>query len=319
MRTRLGLFLAIFFFIHSSAPAIDRIRIAVSNPNMPNLTVAVAQKRGFLKDEGIEAEIIRMNPNVSITALASGDIDYSQLFAAVVGAAIAGLPVKVVAGFLENWPLTLIARPEFKSVKELRGRTLGVSSYGATPEVAARLIFKHFGIDPEKEIKVLALGSDAARITALKQKVVDVIVISPPADSQMEKLGFNILARAHEFFNLPYLGLGANTKKIKERADEVKRVIRAAIKANRYIYENRNGAAEILVEWGKGERDFAYQSYDGIRNLFNLDGSVPEDGLRLVIEQAKKAAKITREISSSEVANFSLLREAQKSLGIKGR
>jgi len=239
--------------------------------------------------------------------------------AAVVGAAIAGLPVKVVAGFLENWPLTLIARPEFKSVKELRGRTLGVSSYGATPEVAARLIFKHFGIDPEKEIKVLALGSDAARITALKQKVVDVIVISPPADSQMEKLGFNILARAHEFFNLPYLGLGANTKKIKERADEVKRVIRAAIKANRYIYENRDGAAEVLVEWGKVERDFAYQSYDGIRNLFNLDGSVPEDGLRLVIEQAKKAAKITREISSSEVANFSLLREAQKSLGIKGR
>jgi NitT/TauT family transport system substrate-binding protein len=319
MRIGPGLFLAIFLFIHPSAQAIDRIRIAVSNPNMPNLTVAVAEKRGFLKDEGIEAEIIRMNPNVSITALASGDIDYSQLFAAVVGGAIAGLPVKVVAGLLENWPLTLIARPEFKSVKELRGKTLGVSSYGATPEVAARLIFKHFGIDPEKEIKVLALGSDTARITALKQKVVDVIVISPPADSQMEKLGFNILARAHEFFNLPYLGLGANTKKIKEKADQVKRVIRAAIKANRYIYENRDGAAEILVEWGKGERDFAYQSYDGIRNLFNLDGSVPEDGLRLVIEQAKKAAKITREISSSEVADFSLLREAQKSLGIKGR
>jgi NitT/TauT family transport system substrate-binding protein len=319
MGIKLGIFLAILFAIHSSAQAIERIRIAVSNPNMPNLTVAAAQKKGFFKNEGIEAEIIRMNPNVSITALASGDIDYSQLFAAVVGGAIAGLPVKVVAGFLENWPLTLIARPELKSVKELRGKTLGVSSYGATPEVAARLIFRHFGIDPEKEIKVLALGSDAARITALKAKVVDVIVISPPADSQMEKLGYNVLARAHEFFNLPYLGLGANTKTIKERADEVRRVIRATIKANRYIYDNRDGAAQLLVEWGKVERDFAYQSYDGMRNLFNLDGSVPEDGLRLVIEQAKKAAKITREVSSSEVADFTLLREAQREIGIKIR
>lgn len=319
MVIKLGIFLAILFAIHSSAQAIERIRIAVSNPNMPNLTVAAAQKKGFFKNEGIEAEIIRMNPNVSITALASGDIDYSQLFAAVVGGAIAGLPVKVVAGFLENWPLTLIARPELKSVKELRGKTLGVSSYGATPEVAARLIFRHFGIDPEKEIKVLALGSDAARISALKAKVVDVIVISPPADFQMEKLGYNVVARAHEFFNLPYLGLGANTKTIKERADEVRRVIRATIKANRYIYDNRDGAAQLLVEWGKVERDFAYQSYDGMRNLFNLDGSVPEDGLRLVIEQAKKAAKITREVSSSEVADFTLLREAQREIGIKIR
>lgn len=235
----------------------------------------------------------------------------------MVGAAIAGLPVKVVAGFVKNWPLTLIARPEFKSVKELRGRTLGVSSYGATPEVAARLIFKHFGIDPEKEIKVLALGSDAARITALKQKVVDVIVISPPADSQLEKLGFNILARAHEFFNLPYLGLGVNTKKIRERADEVRRVIRAAIKANRYIYENRDGAVQVLVEWGKVERDFAFESYDALRNLFNLDGSIPEDGLRLVIDQAKKAAKITRQISPSEVADLILLREVQAELGAR--
>ena len=316
---RCTFFFTLFFAIHSSAQAIDRIRIAVSNPNMPNLTLAVAQKRGFLKDEGIEAEVIRMNPNVSITALASGDIDYSQLFGAVVGAAIAGLPVKVVAGFMVNWPLTLIARPEFKSVNELRGRTLGVSSYGATPEVAARLIFKHFGIDPEKEIKVLALGSDAARITALKQKVVDVIVISPPADSQMEKLGFYIVARAHEFFNLPYLGLGVNTKKIRERPDEVKRVIRAGIRANRYIYENREGAVQVLMEWGRVEPDFAFQSYDGLRNLFNLDGTIPEDGLRLVIDQAKKAAKITREISPSEVADLTFLREVQTEIGAKRR
>ena len=59
----------------SRAAAVDRIRIAVSNPNMPNLTVAAAQQKGFFKDENIDAEIIRMNPNVAITALATADID----------------------------------------------------------------------------------------------------------------------------------------------------------------------------------------------------------------------------------------------------
>jgi len=319
MTIRFSIALAALLLFGSDVEALDRIRIAVSNPNMPNLTVSVAQKKGFFKDENIDAEIIRMNPNVAITALASGDIDYCQLFGAVVGGAIAGLPVRIVAGFLDNWPMTLIAQPEYKSLKELKGKTLGVSSYGATPDVGARMMLKQIGLDPEKEIKVLALGSDAARITALKQRVVDLIVISPPADSQMEKQGYRILARAYELFTFPYLGLGTQLRKIKEKPDEIRRAIKATIRANRFIRDNRDEAVQTLVDWGKVERDYAYASYDALRNLFNADGSVPEDGLRLVIDQARRTAKITRDVTPAEVADLTMLREAQLVLGIRGR
>ena len=319
MTIRFSIALAALLLLGSDVEALDRIRIAVSNPNMPNLTVSVAQKKGFFKDENIDAEIIRMNPNVAITALATGDIDYCQLFGAVVGGAIAGLFVRIVVGFLDNWPMTLIAQPEYKSLKELKGKTLGVSSYGATPDVGARMMLKQIGLDPEKEIKVLALGSDAARITALKQRVVDLIVISPPADSQMEKQGYRILARAYELFNFPYLGLGTQLRKIKEKPDEIRRAIKATIRANRFIRDNRDEAVQTLVDWGKVERDYAYASYDALRNLFNADGSVPEDGLRLVIDQARRTAKITRDVTPAEVADLTMLREAQLVLGIKGR
>jgi ABC-type nitrate/sulfonate/bicarbonate transport system substrate-binding protein len=303
----------------SSVDAVDRIRIAVSNPNMPNLTVAMAQKKGFFKEETLDVEIIRMNPNVAITALATGDVDYCQLFGAVVGGAIAGLPVRIVAGFLDNWPMTLIAQPEFKSLKDLKGRTLGISSFGATPDVAARLMMKQAGIDPEKEIKVLALGSDAARLTALKQRLVDVIVVSPPADAQMEKQGYKILARAYELFNFPYVGLGTHMGKIKERPDEIRRTIKATIRANRFIRDHRDEAVRTLIAWGKVEREFAYASYDALRNLFNADGAVPEDGLKLVIDQARRSAKVTREVLPGEVVDLSFLRDAQSELGIKPR
>lgn len=302
-----------------SAGAADRVRIAVSNPNMPNLTVAAAQKQGFFKDENLAAEIIRMNPNVAITALATGDIDYCQLFGAVVGGAIAGLPVRIVAGFLDNWPMTLIAQPEIKTLKDLKGKTLGISSFGATPDVAARLMIRQAGIDSDKEIKILALGSDAARLTALKQRVVDVVVISPPADAQMEKQGFRILARAYELFSFPYLGLGTHTRKIKEKPDEIRRVIKATIRANRFIRDRRNEAVETLIGWGKVEREFAFASYDALRILFNADGAVPEDGLKLVIDQARRNAKVSREVAPGEVVDLSFLRAAQAELGIKPR
>ena len=306
-------------WLSSQAAALDRIRIAVSNPNMPNLTVAVAQKKGFFKDENIEAEIIRMNPNVAITALATGDVDYCQLFGAVVGGAIAGLPVRIVAGFLDNWPMTLIAQPEYKSLKDLKGKTLGISSFGATPDVGARMMLKQAGLDPDRDIKVLALGSDAARLTALKQRVVDVVVISPPADAQMEKQGYRILARAYELFSFPYLGLGTHTRKIKEKPEEIRRAIKATIRANRFIRDNREEAVQTLVDWGKIERDYAYASYDALRNLFNADGGVPETGLRLVIDQARRNAKITRDVVPAEVVDLRFLHEAQVELGMKAR
>jgi ABC-type nitrate/sulfonate/bicarbonate transport system substrate-binding protein len=159
----------------------------------------------------------------------------------------------------------------------------------------------------------------AARIAALKQRVVDVIVISPPADAQMEKQGYRILARAYELFNFPYLGLGTHLRKIKEKPGEIRRVIKATIRANRLIRDNRDEAVRALVAWGKVEIDFAYASYDALRNLFNADGGVPEDGLKLVIDQARRSAKVAREVTPGDVVDLSFLREAQAELGIKGR
>lgn len=320
METRRALFVALaLFLLATPAWAADKIRIAVSNPNMPNLTTQMAQRRGFFRDENLDAEVIRMNPNVAITALSTGDIDYCQLFGAVVGGAIAGLPLRIVAGFLDNWPLTMISQAEIKSLRELKGKTVGVSTFGATPDVLARLMVRRAGLDPEKDIKVLALGSDAARVTALTQRVVDAVVMSPPADTQMEKQGYRVLARAYELFSFPYLGMGSHLRKIKERPDEIKRVIKATIRANRFIRDQRDESARALMAWGKVERDFAYASYDAIRNLFNADGAVPEEGLKLVIDQARNSAKVAREVAPHEVAELKFLREAQAELGIKGR
>jgi ABC-type nitrate/sulfonate/bicarbonate transport system substrate-binding protein len=106
-------------------------------------------------------------------------------------------------------------------------------------------------------------------------------------------------------------------KKIKEKPDEIKRVIKAGIKANRYIRQNRDGTIQAMMEWMKIDKEMATATYDSVGKAFNEDGSLPEDGLRLLIDEAKKTAKINREIVSSEVVDLSILREAQKELGIK--
>ncbi len=303
----------------AQAEAADKIRISVTNFNMSFLPSGIAVKKGFFKEEGLEAEVIRMNANVAIAALAGGDVDYTMVFGSVVRAAIRGLPVKVVASFLDSSTHALIARPEFKNVKELKGRTMGVQAYGATDHVVAMMMLKHFGLDPDKDVKTVALGSAAARLAALKEGIVDVAVIAPPADEEAKKLGFSVLTRAYEVFNFPFVGLGTQVKKIQERPDEVKRTLKALIKANRYLRQNREGSIQTLTEWGRTDRALAAAAYDSSVKVFNMDGSIPEDGLRTVVDQAKQDAKINREITLGEVSDLTLLREAQKELGIKGR
>lgn len=319
-RVRNGLLTVITLIsFSSSAFAADRIRISISSLDVAFLTGGVAFKRGFFKDEGLDVELIRMNANVSITALATGDIDYTMIFGSVVRAALRGMPFKVVASYMDSSTHALIARPEYKSIKDLRGKTLGVSSFGATADVAARMMFQKSGIDPEKDIKIIAMGSDRARFSALKEGIVDVAVISPPADVEGKKMGFNVVARAYEMFTFPFVGLGATTKKIKDRGDEVKRAIKALIRANRYILANREGSIQTLAEWGRTDRESAGAAYDGTVKVFNNDGSIPESGLKLVVDQSREALKVNRPVATEEVADLGPLHEAQKELGIKGR
>jgi ABC-type nitrate/sulfonate/bicarbonate transport system substrate-binding protein len=308
--------LAIVFWTLPAQGA-DKVRIGVSNYNISNLTVGVAQTKDFFKQEGIEAEIIRMNPNVATMALVSGDIDYSTLIGSVIGANLKGAKLKMIACSQDRTPLSLVGKAAIKSVKELKGKTIGVGSYGSTPDIIARMAVKHYGVDPETEIKMLALGSDSARLTALKEGVVDAIIVAPPVDFEGKNMGFNILSRAGDILRFPYNGLGTSVEKITERPDGVKRVIRAIVRANGFIRRNREGAIQVLVNWTKTKPEFAEAAYDSTVSVFSQDGTIPEDGLRLVIENFRKSMNLSRQVSLSDVSDSTLLFQVQRDLGIK--
>ena len=318
MRRPFGILLAIFF-LQTSVHAADKIRIGFPDLAAQFLPLPLGEARGFFKEEGLQAEFIRIRPAIASAALASGEIDYDAVIGTAIGAAIRGFPVKIVAAYVPAAPIALIARPEFTSVQDLRGKAIGLNTYGGTLESMARLIFKHFGLDPDKDAKFLPTGTLDSRFAAMKQGLTAATLGSPPIDFLGKKLGFVVLARAHELFSYPASGLVATVKKIKEKPDEVKRVIKAGIKANRYIHQNREGAIQVMTAFLKIDKEIATVTYDSVVKAYNDDGGVPESGLRLAIEEARRVGKVEREVALSEVADFSILKEAQREMGIGGR
>jgi len=308
--------LTIFVF-QDFVQAADKIRIGMP-ADAGHFTLPLAQKIGFLKEEGIEAEIITITGPVANIALSNGDIDYYTGFGSAMRAMIQGqLPARIVVCYRPLPHFVVVSRSDIRSVKDLKGKTFGTNP-GGGPDLVARLIIKHFGMDPDKDIKFTRSTNDTA-LAMMKQGLMDATALPVPRDYQAIKMGFQVLARAEDLFTYPISGLIAQTKKIKEKPDEIRRVIRAGIKANRYMRANRDGTLPILMGTYRLDKETSTALYDSFVKGFNDDGTLPEDGLRRLIEDTKSITKVNREVAANEVADLSILSEAQRELGIKAR
>lgn len=148
--------LLILFTLNTTTEAADKIRIGVPVLGAQFITLPLAEKRGFLKEEGLEAEIIRIfGPAVS-AALVSRELDYHMALS--VQSAIVGLPIRVVACYVPATFIVLMAQPRFKAVKDLKGGTIAVNTFTGPPIFIARMIAKQFGLDPDRDLKFLASG-----------------------------------------------------------------------------------------------------------------------------------------------------------------
>ena len=234
----------------------------------------LAQKKDFLKEEGFDAEVIIISGPVANVALSNGDTDYFSGFGSALRAILQGLPLRIVACYRPTPHFMLQSRPEFKTVKDLKGKTIGVRAFGGGPDLVGRLIIKHFGLDPDKDVKWAVAGSDEGRYIRMQQGLLDATMATVPTDYLGRKMGFPVIVRSEDLFTYPFSGLTTHIRKIKEKPEEVKRIIRAGIKANRYMRENRDGTIPILMSTYRIDKEVATAAYDSFIKGFNLDGSM---------------------------------------------
>ncbi|HEY7164126.1 MAG TPA: ABC transporter substrate-binding protein [Candidatus Binatia bacterium] len=317
MARKLYLVVFVVFVLRGTALTEDKIRFSITSAAITTvLPLWVAQKNGFFKQEGLEAEIIRTNANVGMAALLSGSIDYVTLFSSVVRAAIQGVPVRVVSATVDKPNQTIISRAGFKTVKDLKGKRIAIGSYGDQTDLVTRMVFKHFEMDPDKDLTVIPAGDQRSRLAMLQSSLVEGAVVDPYG---LEKLGFNVVARAYELFTFPSSGLGVNLRKIKGNPDVIKRTIKAMIRAVHSIRTNREGAIQLWLASTKSDRESAAAGIDSFAARLSENGNISESGLKMLIEEIRKMVKVEREITLDDVADYAMLRQAQKELGIENR
>src|SRR5919112_2543916 len=162
------------------------IYIGVSNPDMSFLSGGVAHFQGYFKDESIDVEVLQMNANVSVAALAAGNIDYNLILQSVVTANLRGLPLKVAGILIERPNHKVVVHPSIQKFADLKGKKIAISSFGSLVDILARLAAAHFKLDPKNDIQFIAAGSSSARVAQLQAGVVQAAFLTPPGNLRAE-------------------------------------------------------------------------------------------------------------------------------------
>ena len=152
-----------------AAPALgeESIKFALPGNSMGYLPLFVAVHRGFFKDEGLDIELPRLIPAMAQNALLAGEVQYHGLADSGLRLAARGLPIKAIFYGADRPMYYLVAQKEIRSVAELRGKRIGVSQFGGTSDLSARLALKHFGVEPEKDALLIQIGAEGTRMDAL--------------------------------------------------------------------------------------------------------------------------------------------------------
>ena len=147
-------------------------------------------ERGFYRDEGIDLVYVSLRADLGIKALLSGDIDYSYSTGTIIRGAILGLPVRNLSFDFSRVLHALMSRPDIPNAAALKGKRVGVSSFGATGDLAARVGLRSLGLDPEKDVTIITLGTDTLRHAALIAGTVQATHMPVPLNIQLKKEGY---------------------------------------------------------------------------------------------------------------------------------
>ncbi len=278
----------------------------------------VAQKEGIFRAEGLDVDVVQALSSVCIAGLTSKSIDYTTTFGGdVLSAAMRGLPIRGVMAMHNGSDYGFLARQEIKGFKNLRGKAIGVSRVGSGADLAARFILEKNGLIAGKDVQISPLGSMEARVGALQNGLIAGAIISMPAAFELENKGYKALVWGPEVAGLPFLnGITTTVEKIENQPDEVRKMIRSILKANKFIHEQPEKTISSLVQWMRISPELAKKSSEVALPGFTLTGEPWENVLKLILEQAKKDSGITGDVPISVGADFSLLKEVQRELGI---
>jgi len=206
-----------------------------------------------------------------------------------------------------------VVKAAFTSQAQLRGRVVAISQPGGTVHRELLMVLDKFKIDAT-EVRTASLGDARNSLAALKAGNVDAAMLMTPLELYLEKDGFRPLVYLKDILEFPLLGIIVNTDLLRDKPDQVKKVVSGALRGINYTKTRRDEVVPLLKEFiGLESLEMAQKAYDRLRDIWPDSGMPTDRGLKNVASMAEVPAGVPLE----KIVDWSLVKEAAASVKVK--
>ena len=284
----------------------------------PNLTPFwVAREAGLYHQYGVDVDVVFFRGStIAINALASKDAHFGAFGASSsVLARLGGVDTVLIATATPGLLFYLVTRKEIKNAGDLKGKKIAVSRPGTDSDLAARVAVQKLGL-AEKEVNIISMGTDAERMSAMSQGVVDATVVTIGGFVAAQKLGFHSLLDLSQA-NVPYEAASLITTRtlIKENSEMVNRFTKGFVAAIQYAQTHRDFTLKVLSKYMRtADQEILNASYDYyVGRIIPRTPYVSEKGLQGVIDFIRQRNPQTPNVKAAEFMDNRFIKELDDS------
>ena len=303
-----------------SAQQLHNLIVGYSSVSASFLPLWIAKEAKIFNRNGLDVQMVFFNSGTTaVMALLSGDTPISHTAGSgIINSRLSGSDAVLIIGGTVSLDWWLLSRPEIKNPAQLKGGSVAISGFGSSSDFVARFALRKLGLDPEKDVTLVALGSPVTRQAALEANRVQATVHVHPSTFVAQKKGFNVLADVAALgLAYQHTGVATTQRFIKENPEIVRAYVKSQVEAVHRLKTDRTGGIRVLAKYMAGikDKDILEKSYD----LAVADNMLPRkqyptvEGIKTILDSMAPKDPRAAKANPEDFVDMRFVRELDQS------
>ena len=297
-----------------AAFALDKVNVTLPSKSFQFIIFPLAKERGYMKEEGIDLNIVVMASTPGLQAVLAGEMDFTGSGSSALVAVTQGnAPLKTVLAVNDQVLQWLMARPQYSAFKDLKNKKVAVTGIAAVATFMLKKVAPKYGLDATKDLTFLAMPP-GQRLAALQSGTVDGGLLSSEERFAALDQGMKEILYLGKEVKNSWGTVATNDQFIKDKPKVMHGFMRALLKALRLVKQNREVAMDTMMKFSELNRELAARTYDGMIGTFTTNGVVDEETQKNDLDIVREVLKVTKEVPIERAYDFSFAKKADREL-----
>ncbi len=292
------------------------VRIAIGAASIAHVPGWIALEGGYFARQGLNPELIfiRGGPQ-TVAALVGGDVAFAQVYSQpLIAAKLGGADTVLVAGLINQPLFSIMAVKGIDKPQDLKGKKIGITTFGSATDLALRLALKHWGLKAEGDVNILQIRGVPEILSAMQSGVVQAGTVSPPTNIMAVKAGFKELAYLPKLgISFQHTTLSTSRRQLAANREMALKVLRSYAQAIRRIKTDKAFTLKVLSKYFRtNDQEVLDYTYNTGLPLFQEIPYPTLQGIQAMLDFLGEKDPKARQAKPSEFVDTSLLEEIEK-------